>query len=123
LLEIRLLGQFNLRQQGEPIEIASRPAKTLLAYLLLTRGKHHPRERLAGLLWPESMESNARKNLRQALWNLRKSIDESYLLADTVSIAFAPTSDYWLDIGVLEDPAEQDLEAAAALYEGELLPG
>ncbi len=86
-----------------PIEIASRPAKTLLAYLLLTRGTHHPRERLAGLLWPDSTESNARKNLRQALWNLRKSIGERYLLADTVSIAFAPKSDYWLDISIAVD--------------------
>ncbi len=103
MLEIRLLGQFNLREDGVPIEIASRPAKTLLAYLLLTRGTHHPRERLAGLLWPDSTESNARKNVRQALWNLRKSIGERYLLADTVSIAFAPKSDYWLDISIAVD--------------------
>ena len=123
MLEIRLLGQFNLQQEGEPVEIQSRPAKTLLAYLLLTREKHHPRERLAGLLWPDSTENNARKNLRQALWNLRKSIDERYLLADSVSIAFAPTSDYWLDISILEDPAEQNMETVVPLYEGELLPG
>ena len=41
------------------------------------------------------------------------------MLADTVSIAFAPKSDYWLDISILEDPAEQNMET----YEGELLPG
>ena len=104
MLEIRLLGQFDLRHEDVSIEISSRPAKTLLAYLLLTRGTHHPRERLAGLLWPESTESNARKNLRQALWHLRKSIGESYLLVDTVSIALSTTSDYWLDIAILEDP-------------------
>jgi DNA-binding SARP family transcriptional activator len=67
MLEIRLLGQFNLRQDGVPIELPSRPARTLLAYLVLTLGIRHPRERLAGLLWPDSSESNARKNLRQAL--------------------------------------------------------
>jgi len=123
LLEIRLLGQFNLQQDAEPVEIPSRPAKTLLAYLLLTLGKHHPRERLAGLLWPDSTENNARKNLRQALWNLRKSIGDEYLLVDNVSIAFSPTSGFWLDINVLEDPAEQNMEMVVPLYEGELLPG
>ena len=123
MLEIRLLGQFDLRQEDVSIEISSRPAKTLLAYLLLTRGTHHPRERLAGLLWPESTESNARKNLRQALWHLRKSIGESYLLVDTVSIAFSSSAAYWLDTAILEDPAEQSLAEVVSYYEGELLPG
>ena len=123
LLEIRLLGQFDLRQEGITIEISSRPAKTLLAYLLLTGGTHHPRERLAGLLWPESTERNARKNLRQALWHLRKSIGERYLIADTESIAFSSSSEYWLDTAILEDPVEQNMEMVVSLYEGELLPG
>ena len=123
MLEIRLLGQFDLRQEDASIEISSRPAKTLLAYLLLTRGTHHPRERLAGLLWPESTESNARKNLRQALWHLRKSIGESYLLVDTVSIAFSSSAAYWLDTAILEDPAEQNLAEVVSYYEGELLSG
>jgi DNA-binding SARP family transcriptional activator len=64
MLEIRLLGQFDLRLNDVPIELPSRPARTLLAYLVLTIGTHHPRERLAGLLWPDSSESSARKNLR-----------------------------------------------------------
>ena len=123
MLEIRLLGQFDLQQEDVSIEISSRPAKTLLAYLLLTRGTHHPRERLAGLLWPESKESNVRKNLRQALWHLRKSIGESYLMVDTVSIAFSSSAAYWLDIAILENPAEQNMETVVSLYEGELLPG
>ena len=50
MLEIRLLGTYDVRQGGETIEISSRPARTLLAYLLLTAGSHHPRERLGGLL-------------------------------------------------------------------------
>jgi predicted ATPase/DNA-binding SARP family transcriptional activator len=123
MLEIRLLGQFNLRRDDVPIEMSSRPARTLLAYLVLTRGTHHPRERLAGLLWPNSSESNARKNLRQALWHLRKSIGYTYLQVDSRSIAFNSASDFWLDIGLLEDLADSDLEAEVSVYEGELLPG
>ena len=123
LFEIRLLGQFDLRQDDVSIDIPSRPARTLLAYLLLTRGTQHPRERLAGLLWPDSTESNARKNLRQALWHLRKAIGDTHLLVDTISIAFNSTPNFWLDIALLEDTADQDLETEASVYEGELLPG
>ncbi|TET99825.1 MAG: hypothetical protein E3J30_03935, partial [Anaerolineales bacterium] len=123
MLEIRLLGQFDLRQDGVAIELPSRPARTLLSYLVLTRGTHHPRERLAGLLWPNSSESNARKNLRQALWQLRKAIGETHLLVDTRSIAFNTASDFWLDIDMLENTADQDLETEVSAYEGDLLPG
>ncbi len=123
MLEIHLLGQFNVQHDGEPIEIRSRPARILLAYLVLTRGTHHPRERLAGLLWPNSIESNARKNLRQALWQLRNAIGDTHLLVDASSIALNSTYDLWLDISLLEDTADQDLETAVSVYEGELLPG
>ena len=36
MLEIRLLGQFDLRQDGLRVELPSRPARTLLAYLVLS---------------------------------------------------------------------------------------
>lgn len=123
MLEIRLLGRFEVRLDGAPIRIRSRPARTLLAYLVLTLGTSHPRERLAGLLWPDSTEANARKNLRQALWRLRKAIGEGYLVADAESAAFNSSAAFWLDVTALEHPGEQDLEAAVSNYEGELLPG
>ncbi len=123
MLEIRLLGQFTIKQDGVPIEVSSRPAKTLLAYLLLTKGTPQPREKLAGQLWPASNEKNARKNLRQALWQLRKAIGDDYLLVDTNSILFNSTSPFWLDIEVLENTTEEKLEVDVSVYEGELLPG
>jgi predicted ATPase/DNA-binding SARP family transcriptional activator len=123
VLEIRLLGAFELKENGEKIEISSRPARILLAYLLLHRGTEHPREKLAGLLWPDSSEDNARKNLRQALWRLRNSIGDPYLLVDTHSIAFNDAVEMWLDIEVLEGVKGQDLEQAVSIYKGELLPG
>ncbi len=123
MLEIRFLGRYDIRLDGAPVQIRSRPARTLLAYLVLTLGTSHPRERLAGLLWPESTEANARKNLRQSLWRLRKSIGEGYLLAEADSVAFDPNSEVWLDVAALEHPGEQVLEAVVGSYEGELLPG
>ncbi len=123
MLDIRLLGKFEIRLDDQPVEISSRPARLLLAYLVLTRGVQHPREKLAGVLWPDSSEANARKNLRQALWHLRKAIGDAHLLADASSLAFDNESDHWLDIIHLEDTADEDLEAEVAVYAGELLPG
>lgn len=122
-LEIRLLGQYEVRLDGKPVDIPSRPAKLLFAYLVLTAGTRHPRERLAGLLWPESDENNARKNLRQALWRLRKAIGDTFLLIDNTSVALDDGSDYWLDTTLMANIGDKGLTTAAAAYKGELLPG
>lgn len=134
MLEVRLLGQFDVRKDGVSILIPSRPAQSLLTYLLMTVGIAHRREKLAGLLWPDSPEDKARSNLRQALWRVRKALDEksspeqSYLISDLLSIAFNPKSDYWLDIDVLERQSKitiaiDQLMDLLTLYRGELLPG
>ncbi len=134
MLEVRLLGQFDVRRNGTPLAIPSRPAQSLLAYLLLNAGTTHRREKLAGLLWPDSSEENARSNLRKELWRLRKALaaggpsEQAFILADDISIAFNPSSDYWLDISTLDCGASQqattdDLVKLLAHYRGELLPG
>jgi DNA-binding SARP family transcriptional activator/predicted ATPase len=134
MLEVRLLGQFKVELDNHAIEISSRPAQSLFAYLILNPGTEHRREKLAGLFWPDSSESNARNNLRQALWRVRKALREEegaeggFIRSDSFSLAFNPQSEYWLDAAVLEkDPspenATKDLIELVSLYEGELLPG
>jgi DNA-binding SARP family transcriptional activator len=60
LLEIHLLGKFNLIYEGQTISAlkADRP-QALLAYLLLHRQAPQPRRHLAFLLWPDSTKSQA----------------------------------------------------------------
>jgi DNA-binding SARP family transcriptional activator len=128
MLEIRLLGEFDVRLNGQPIEIPSRPAQSLLAYLVLNAETKHRREKLAGLLWPDSEEANARSNLRHALWRLRKAIGEKYFITDKVTIAFKTLDDCELDIYYLEDKALEaenliEFIKAASVYGGDLLPG
>ncbi|HYN88101.1 MAG TPA: BTAD domain-containing putative transcriptional regulator, partial [Ardenticatenaceae bacterium] len=134
MLEVRVFGQFDVRLDGEPIELPSRPAQRLLAYLILSAGIAHPREKLAGLLRPDAEESNARRNLRIALWRLRKALEpggtnhRGFLLSDDLSIAFDADSQYWLDAAVLDrkrDPAwsVDELIEVVSTYRGELLPG
>src|SRR3972149_4373940 len=110
MLEVRLLGQFDVRLDGQPVEIPSRPAQSLFAYLILSAGTAHRREKLAGLFWPDTGDANARSNLRHALWRIREAMDgqDAYLLADRLSVAFNPDADYWLDAAALQqEPAAE----------------
>jgi DNA-binding SARP family transcriptional activator len=130
MLEVRLLGRFELRQDGTAVLLPSRPAQSLLAYLVLSAGTAHRREKLAGLLWPETDEDNARSNLRHALWRIRKAIERDdgvapCLLTDELAVSFNAGADYWLDAAVLARTGESlaDQFDALAAYRGELLPG
>jgi WD40 repeat protein/DNA-binding SARP family transcriptional activator len=128
VLEIHLLGWFEIRLDGESIELPSRPAQSLLAYLLLNLGAHR-REKLAGLLWPETTDVNARKSLRQALWLLRKVLGADHaqvLITDDISISINKAG-FWLDTAILDSSdSENSIESligSAQVYRGELLPG
>ncbi len=132
-LKIYLLGQFLLQRDDLPLELPSRPAQSLLAYLVINPGIPHRREKLSGMLWPDSEESNARGYLRQALWRIRKSIEsgslnpDDFLDINKISITWIKESDFWVDASGLMKPEENlspdDLIEIVRLYQGELLPG
>ena len=131
MLEVRLLGKFDVRYDGKSIAITSRPAQSLFAYLILNASAAHRREKLAGIIWPDSLEETARDNLRHALWRIRKALDSAsatrFLHADNLSIKFETSLEYWLDAAELEKLSEQasadELMAVLSEYQGELLPG
>src|SRR6185503_2829051 len=110
MLQIRLLGQFDIRMEGKRVTIPSRAGQSLLAYLTLTAGTPHRREKLAGTFWPDTTDENARKNLRQELWRIRKAIStgqqigKEYLFADEITLTFNRDSEYWLDVSQMERP-------------------
>lgn len=75
----------------------------LLVYLAHSVDRSHRRERLAGLLWSDQPEHQARTNLRQALTRLRKAIGDPnttppFLLSERTGIQFNVASDYTLDV-------------------------
>jgi DNA-binding SARP family transcriptional activator len=134
MLQVRLLGQFDVRADGKRVLIQRRAGQSLLAYLILTAGTPHRREQLAGLFWPDMLDETARRNLRQELWRIRKAISSQapspaeYFLAEEIAITFNPQSEYWLDAAQLEqttaaDDPLNDLMNKLAVYQGELLPG
>ena len=135
MLEIRLLGKFEVKRDGKLVAIPSRPAQSLFAYLVLTAGTVHRREKLAGMLWPDSTEAVARDYLRHALWKIRKAIEltsskvksDSYIFADDIHVSLNPKSKYALDVSTIKNVGDnlstKDLMEALSLYDGELLPG
>jgi predicted ATPase len=128
MLDVCLLGKFKVSQDGQSIKIPSRPMQELLAYLILNTGTAHRREKLAGLLWPDSDESSARHNLRQTLWRLGKAIGKDYFLTDKVSVAFNPQAEYRFDVAILqaadtEQKSADQLIESVSVYTDVLLPG
>jgi serine/threonine protein kinase/DNA-binding SARP family transcriptional activator len=134
MLDIRLFGQFSVQIDGRPIELPSRPAQSLLAYLVLNAGKVNRREKLAGLIWQDTTEENSRRYLRTALWRIRKSLGqdresgEDYILADKISVTFNDKTNFSVDAGTLArdyqgEPCPEDLIDDLSLFGGELLPG
>src|SRR5688500_1690126 len=78
ILQIRLLGELDLRRDGVSLPpLESVRAESLLAYLLLHREAPQPRERIAFLLWPDSTEAQARTNLRHVLHTLRHALPDA----------------------------------------------
>jgi WD40 repeat protein/class 3 adenylate cyclase len=131
MLQIRLLGQFDVHLDKKRIIIPTRLGQSLLAYVALTAGTSHRREKLAGTFWPDTSDESARRNLRQELWRIRKALsaqqnsEVDYLLADEFTVTFNRKSDYWLDVAQVER-SETDLESLSrnlAFYQGEFLPG
>ena len=131
MLEVRLLGGFEIKAGQTRLSLPSRPAQSLFAFLILNAGTAFRREKLAGQLWPDSTEESARDYLRHALWRIRAALDAAsstkYLQADEMTIAFDASSDYWLDAAALRAVSEQapveELIAALSGNRGELLPG
>lgn len=125
---IRLLGRFQIQQGAKPIQLPTRKAESLLAYLLL-HPTSHGREKLAALFWGDSSETEARNSLRNALAVLNKKIGPHVLIIDRQSVSMNPEFPLWVDIrefetqaaGFLSDPVLQPHQVTTALYQDDLL--
>jgi DNA-binding SARP family transcriptional activator len=124
-VEVRLFGAPEIRLDGAPVALASTRAMSLLAYLVLQRGRPQRRDHLAFLLWPDSTEKQARTNLRHVLHTLRAAVPgvDEFLHATSRTLAWQGT---WADVPAFEEALRgtvQDQLRAIDLYTGELLHG
>jgi DNA-binding SARP family transcriptional activator/TolB-like protein len=121
VLSVSALGGFELRVDGQRIELRSRKAQALLVYLLLNPMAAETRERLCGLLWSEHPEDKARASLRQVLHGLRELLEElgfHGLSVDRESIRLTRGA-LWFDVSdALDRLGRHEVPEALASFEG-----
>ncbi len=148
-LELDILGPFQVTLDGQPVTtFESNKVRALLAYLAVEASRPQPRERLAGLLWPDWPQRSAMSNLRYALADLRKNLGDRkaeasgllahppYLLVSRDSLQLNPAANVHVDVEEFETAIRDqrleigdqqstilNLQSAIVLYRGPFLEG
>ena len=139
MLHVSVLGEQAITDDGAGVQASSSHAVALVAFLAAHAGAPQPRQRIAGMFWPDSTDAQALTNLRRELHHLRQ------LLADEPSLVVTPRDLCWRDSETCRvdlrifDSERQAARAAAAAgddagvlahaaaavaqYKGDLLPG
>jgi len=129
-LRLELFDGFRIAEGTTPLPgFTYSKGKALLAFLAVT-GQPCGRETLAALLWSELPDSEARTNLRVVLSNLRHFL-APYVLITRETVGLNPECRPWIDVEAFQQALDQSrgaadmgqLQAAVALYRGDLLAG
>jgi DNA-binding SARP family transcriptional activator/class 3 adenylate cyclase len=146
-LSLYLLGPPRIECDGRPIQVDTRKAVALVAYIAVT-GERHLRDALVALLWPEYDQARGRTALRSTLYALRKALaapspgsgQVDWLDVDREDVGLHPDVDVWLDVEQFHSHLDEchthghppsevcpaclaPLAAAVALYRGDFLSG
>lgn len=140
ILQAQLFGTFSLVHGKIAITgVNSARLQSLLAFLILHADAPQSRQQVAFLFWPDTSEAQARNNLRQLLFQIRRTLPDSdrFLKIDTNTIFWKTDDkqsiDVWLFRQALKDAdlynqrGDQSLqrlvlEKAVSAYQGDLLP-
>ncbi|MBE9066201.1 AAA family ATPase [Leptolyngbya cf. ectocarpi LEGE 11479] len=133
LLKVSLLGGFRLVQEGEGVIELRLRSQHLLAYLILHRHAPQSRHRIAAHLWPDSLDSQARTNLRKELHYLRQTYPtiEHLIVITKQTLHWHPQIRCDVDLDIFETSLAADaadsgtvhaLETAIQAYQGDLWP-
>lgn len=141
-LLVYCLGQFRVYKYDQLIDKwPGNKCKQVLKYLVVHRDVPVNQEILMEEFWPGMDAKNARRNLYQAVYNLRQALqcneeDASYVLTEDNHYCLNPELKFWVDseafnshyqnaLSLLgaghQKQAIQELEAAENLYQGEFL--
>lgn len=144
-LRAKFFGKFHLHYGDTVIDsIKSQKSLELLAYLLFERDVHS-RDAVAGLIWGHEISTEqARKYLRNTLWQLQKDLDRqipgdvAILDVQPRTVSVNPSRPVWTDVRTFESAYElvrdrsgamltekqaDDLRRAMELYNGPFLDG
>jgi DNA-binding SARP family transcriptional activator len=129
-LSLTLLGDFQARfGAGPPLRLRTRKTQALLAYLALSPGQPHSRDKLAALLWGDRSQPQARARFRETLFVLRRALApaDPPCLALTGEAVALDAASVDVDAGAFARMARagdvESLAQAVALYRGDFLEG
>src|SRR5262245_7195422 len=106
------------------IDLPNRKLAGLLVYLACSAPTPQPREKLSTLLCGSHFEVQARQNLRQALFRLRRLLGPDVVIGDGEEVALAPGAidcDARRLEALIREGGRDSLKAAVDLYNGQLL--
>lgn len=113
-LEVTLMNYPKVCMNGEKVSFPYRKAEGLFYYLCMNSSIS--RDEAIGILWADNDEKSARKNLRDALYNIRKVLGNDVLNIDgNTSISLNTNRVLSVDVMKLND------ENMMSDYEGEFL--
>ncbi|MEO8451423.1 MAG: BTAD domain-containing putative transcriptional regulator, partial [Gemmatimonadota bacterium] len=124
MLRLRTFGGLWMESSKEVADARPRPRRlALLAILAAAGNKGMSRERLLGILWPDSEPDRARHALSQTLYSLRRDVGADIVVATAQDLRLDPTQ-------ISSDLADcraairaEDWNRAAELYRGPFLDG
>jgi len=138
-LALYLLGMPRIECDGKTIDLDTRKASALMAYLAITQ-QRQSRDTLAALLWPEYDQVHARATLRRTLSTLNKALTGPWLEIDREHVSLNFNAGIWVDVHEFRkhlaecrshnhtssqacSDCLQPLSEAIALYQGDFLAG
>jgi len=125
LLRLATFGGLALTLDGVPLTgpAAQRSRLALLALLAVAGPTGISRDKLLLYLWPENDEERARHALKQAVYSLRREVNDAELILGTTSLRLNPEV-IASDVRDFEAAlAAGDARAAVAFYTGPFLDG
>lgn len=117
-IQVRLLGGFAATLNGKSISFPYNKVQALFCYLSMK--KQATRDELSGLLWTDMEENIARKNLRNAIYKLKKSFGDEEILEFLNKSTIALNRNINIEVDV--DKFIEN-ESETSLYTGEFLKG
>jgi predicted ATPase/DNA-binding SARP family transcriptional activator len=133
-LELRVLGAFELRRNGEPVEQWPRAGpRQLLKRLVVSERQAMGAEALAESFWPDDSGERVTQRLHHLIYLLRKTLQAAdagkpCLRTDNGVVRLVTGEALWIDLVEFEQHLaaasandEAALEQALALYRGRLL--
>ena len=117
-IEIHLLGTPRIQVDGKDIFFTYGKVQALIYYMVV-KGVAL-RDEISGLLWPEKSETNARKNLRNAIYEAKKLLGTDVFLSPRNAVLqWNSTANIYVDVHQFQSNPKQYID----IYKGEFLQG